>query len=71
MNRIKGMTMQLGRFVAATALAAGVSSSQKACWVWFCQPKVPAELKQFKRHKDLQPKLCNDNKKEIRLIFIE
>ena len=53
MNRIKGMTMQLGRFVAATALAAGVSSSQKACWVWFCQPKVPAELKQFKRHKDL------------------
>lgn len=47
MKVIKKIVLKYGSAFATLAMMVGISSSTKACWFWYNQPKVPEGMKKF------------------------
>lgn len=47
MKVIRKLVLKYGSAFAALAMMIGISSSTKACWFWYNQPKVPEGMKKF------------------------
>ena len=47
MKTLKTFMLKYASVFAALALAVGVGSSSKACWLYFNQPKVPEGMKKY------------------------
>lgn len=45
MKVIKKLVLKYGSAFATLAMMVGISSSTKACWFWYNQPKVPEGIK--------------------------
>lgn len=47
MKKLKTFLLKYASTFAALALAVGVGSSTKACWLYFNQPEMPEGMKKY------------------------
>lgn len=48
MDMVKDLMMCIGKRIASFSLKLGVASSSQACVLWFYQPPIPEEIKNYK-----------------------